>query len=258
MINKQGWILTAGHLIEIIRQHQQSSLLHSGYRDNVIKFEQDKTASKLFRKKGVRTFHKPQTSSVRNYSVWWGIDNLRLTEAKILPHADLALGRLEPFDPATVTHYPTFKNPDDGYLPGTSLCKLGFPLHQIIPKFDEKKDTFTLPPGAVPLPGLPLDGIFTRIVHSALPGNSNEQQSAFIETSTPSLIGMIGGPVFDTDATVWGIQSHTMHHNLNFRAVVREGSAESIAHQFLNTGLAVHTAVIRDFLEREKIDYCIS
>ena len=124
-----------------------------------------------------------------------------------------------------------------------SLCKLGFPLHRIVPVYDEKANTFTLPEGSVPLPLFPMEGMFTRVVNTRAPGSEDGEPSAFIETSTPSLIGQMGGPVFGGEAVVWGIQSHTMHHALGFRPPVPDGAAGQVEHQFLNTGLAVHAAV---------------
>ena len=119
------------------------------YRGNVVEFHRDIAADKRHRKKGVRTFHQPAGASVRNHSVWWGVDGVRLVEARVVPAADLALGRLEPFDPASVAHYPVWKDPSRDFAPGRSLCKLGFPLHRIVPVYDEKANTFTLPDGSV-------------------------------------------------------------------------------------------------------------
>ena len=255
IINREGWILTAGHLLDIVRAQQDSARRHAGYRGNVVEFHRDIAADKRYRGKGVRTFHKPAGSSVRNHSVWWGVDGVRLVEARIVPAADLALGRLDPFDPASVAHYPVWKDPSRDVAPGRSLCKLGFPLHRIVPVYDEKANMFTLPEGSVPLPLFPMEGMFTRVVNTRAPGSGDGEPSAFIETSTPSLIGQMGGPVFDADAVVWGIQSHTMHHALGFRAPVPGGAAGEVEHQFLNTGLAVHAAVIRGFLDAEGIAY---
>ena len=255
VVNRNGWILTAGHLLEIVRLHQESARRYTGYQDNVVEFHRDTTADKRFRKRGVRTFHKPAASAVRNHSVWWGADSARLVEARLLPAADLALGRLEPFDPASVARLPVFKNPSQGYEPGRSLCKLGFPLHRIEPEFDEQANTFTLPAGAVPLPMFPLDGMFTRVINTRAPGSGEGDPFSFIETSTPSLLGQMGGPVFDSDAVVWGIQSHTTHHPLGFRPQVPDRPSGHVEHQFLNTGLAVHASVIRNFLDAEGIDY---
>ena len=254
VVNPGGWILTAGHLLDIVRKQQDSARRHAGYRGNVVEFHRDIAADKRYRKKGVRTFHKPAESSVRNHSVWWGVDGVRLVEARIVPAADLALGRLEPFDPKSVPHYPVWKDPSRGVAPGRSLCKLGFPLHRIVPVYDEKANTFTLPEGSVPLPLFPLEGMFTRVVNTRAPGSGDGEPSAFIETSTPSLLGQMGGPVFDAQAVVWGIQSHTMHHALGFHPPVPGGAAGQVEHQFLNTGLAVHAAVIRRLLDAEGIE----
>ena len=255
VLNADGWILTAGHLLEIVRQHQEGVRRHQGYRDNVVEFQRDTVADKHFRRKGVRTFHRPATATVRNHSVWWGIDNVRLVEARVLPAADLALGRLDPFDPASVPHYPVLKDPDRDYLPGHSLCKLGYPFQQLVPIYDEETNTFTFPPGSVPLALFPLEGIFTRIVNTRAPGSTGAETSPFIETSSPTLIGQMGGPVFDRAARVWGIQSHTMHHPLGFHPPIPGGGRGQVEHQFLNTGLAVHASVIRRLLDTEGIAY---
>lgn len=255
VLNREGWILTAGHLLDIVRQHQESARRHRGYRDNVVEFQRDTSADKRFRKRGVRTFHRPATASVRHHSAWWGADGARLVEAKVLPAADLALGRLEPFDAASVPRYPVLKDPDRDYAPGRSLCKLGFPFQPIVPVYDEEADTFTLPPGSVPLALFPLEGMFTRIVATRAPGSGQGEASTFIETSSPTLIGQMGGPVFDAQARVWGIQSHTVHHPLGFHPPVPGGGQGQVEHQFLNTGLAVHASVIVRFLEAEGVAY---
>ena len=255
VLNAEGWILTAGHLLDIVHRQQESVRMHQGYRGNVVQFQHDTAADKRFRKKGVRTFNRPPAVSVRNHSAWWGADGARLVEAKMLPDADLALGRLEPFDPASVAHYPVFKDPAGEYTPGRSLCKLGFPFVRIVPVYDEGADTFTLPPGSVPLPMFPLDGMFTRIVSTRAPGSREGTLSPFIETSSPSLVGQMGGPVFDAGAVVWGIQSHTMHHPLGFQPATPGGGLEHVEHQFLNMGLAVPANVIVRFLDAEGIAY---
>ena len=122
-------------------------------------------------------------------------------------------------------------------------------------RYDEKANTFTFPEGSVPLPLFTMEGMFTRVVNTRAPGSGDGEPSAFIETSTPSLVGQMGGPVFDADAVVWGIQSHTMHHALGFRLPVPGGAAGEVEHQFLNTGLAVHAVVDRRFLDAEGIEY---
>lgn len=174
---------------------------------------------------------------------------------RCIQEVDIALGRLELFVPKSVAHYPGWKEPSRGVAPARSLCKLGFPLRRIVPVYDEKANTFTLPEGSVPVPLFPLEGMFTGEVNTRAPGSGDGEPSAFIETSTPSLLGQMGGPVFDAQAVVWGIQSHTMHHALGFRPPVPGGATEQVEHQFLNTGLAVHAVVIRRFLDAKGIEF---
>ncbi len=251
VLNAEGWILTAGHLLDIVRQQQESVRRYRGSQDNVVEFKRDAAANRRLRRTGARG--AASTVSVRNHSVWWGADGLRLVEAKVMPAADLALGRLEPFDPASVSDYPVLKDPAADYLPGRSLCKLGYPFQTIVPRYDEKSDRFTLPPGSTPLTMFPLDGMFTRVVRARAPGGAEGETSPFIETSSPTLIGQMGGPVFDREARVWGIQSHTAHRSLGFHPPAPGG--RQVEHQFLNTGLAAHAKVIEQLLESEGVAY---
>ena len=72
VVNRAGWILTAGHLLDIVRAQQDNAWRYAGFRGDVVEFHRDITANKRYRKKGVRTLHQPAGASVRNHSVWWG------------------------------------------------------------------------------------------------------------------------------------------------------------------------------------------
>ena len=72
VVNRAGWILTAGHLLDIVRAQQDSAQRYAGYRGNVVEFHRDIAADKRYRKKGVRTLHQPAGASVRNHSVCGG------------------------------------------------------------------------------------------------------------------------------------------------------------------------------------------
>ncbi|MGI9311128.1 MAG: S1 family peptidase, partial [bacterium] len=216
VVNRDGWILTCAHLLQEIERQRKSVAKHDAHRDGVRRLERDTVADKRFRKTKVRGITRPAAGSVRNHSVWWGRDGAQLHDIAMMPAADLALGRLQPFDPASVAHYPKFKRPGANYAPGRSLCKLGFPFHAITPSFDQDNNAFVLPPGAVPLPLFPIEGLFTRVVVAAMPGMEADQKGKFIETSSPGLVGQSGGPIVDADGAVWALQSHTRHYPLGF------------------------------------------
>ena len=66
VLNAGGWILTAAHLIQIVRAYQASGRRRAGYRDDVIEVRPDIAANKRDRKKWGRRFDKPAEANVRN------------------------------------------------------------------------------------------------------------------------------------------------------------------------------------------------
>lgn len=252
VINRDGWILTAAHLIDEIQRQCDSVLKHRDHNRKVRKLEQDTVADKQFRKSKVHAFRRPSTGTIKDHSVWWGRDGSQLQDAMLMSAHDLALGRLQPFNPDSVAHYPVFKKPNQSYAPGTSLCRLGYPFHQITPSFDEKSNTFVFPEGSVPLPLFPIEGMFTRIMITESP-NANQGQGRFIETSSPGLIGQSGGPVVDTKGRIWSLQSHTRHYSLGYNPPIPGQTGNHKEHQFLNLGLGAHVEGIIRFLTSQNV-----
>ncbi len=252
VVNREGWFVTAAHLFSLIEQQRAAAGTFRQYREDVREQDRDVASMRLYRKKKIRHFEVPRPKSVRDHSVWWGMDGVQARDVQVAAAADLALGRLEPFDAASVAGYPVFKTPGPDYAPGRSLCRVGFPFHEIVPVYDEDKDVFALPKGSVPLPLFPLEGMLTRILLARAPTLTSQAQagetSLFIETSSPGLRGQSGGPIFDTEGVVWGLQSHTRHQPLGFAPQVPgRGHVEE---QFLNTGVGVHATPILQMLER--------
>ena len=50
VVNREGWILTAGHLLDIVREQQDCARRHAGYRGNVVEFQRDIATSAIARK----------------------------------------------------------------------------------------------------------------------------------------------------------------------------------------------------------------
>ena len=230
VLNQDGWFATAAHVLSSFfawRQHQEE-----------VAQRQEQGG-------------KPDPTWIINQSFWWGWDGIQMAEVHVRGEADLAVGRLDPFEPGVVKRFPVLKDPEQ-LRPGTSLCRLGFPFHDLQAKWDDEIGQFQLPKGAVPAPLFPIEGIFTRQVRvesSLLP--------KFIETSSPGLLGQSGGPVFDTAGRVWGIQSRTHHLNLGFSPQLEVKGEKVAEHQFLNVGLAVHPAELIDLLDEKGISYTL-
>ncbi len=251
IVNPEGWILTAAHLVESIRKQREAAQTYRNYLADIRQMDNDRASHSAHRKGKLRHLARPGAESVRDHSVWWGADGVQLVEMQADLGADLALGRLEPFDPESVPGYPVFKTADAEYAPGRSLCRIGFPFHEIEPAFDEERGAFVLPKGAVPPPLFAIEGIFSRSLRTSMPGQG--AASEFIETSSPGLQGQSGGPIFDAAGAVWALQSHTRHYPLGFRPPVPGGPKGHRAAQFLNVGVGVHAGPIRRFLDQHGI-----
>ncbi len=255
VINEEGWIVTAAHLWDsYFASLQHIEELHEYYAQiDVIK--QNIRMNARQKRDNIERLHiDPQW--ITNHSFWWGHDGVQLKDIKPFPDADLVLGRLEPFDPDSIDSYPVFKNPQT-LNAGTSLCKLGYPFHEIEAAFDEKTGAFELAPNAVPLPRFPLEGIYTRNVKAGK-SKDGKYDIEFLETSSPGLRGQSGGPIFDVKGTVWAIQSRTMHFPLGFSPKITRNGQDVEENQFLNVGWGVHPNLLVTILKDNGIKFRLS
>jgi len=243
IVNDGGWILTAAHVFE-------AELVFPTHQNEIAAYEAGKRAKRKV--PGLRRNPK----WLVEFSLFWGRVGVSVADVMANFEIDLAVARLHPFDPAWVTMYPTFKDPTDGILPGTSLCRLGFPFHEFKPTHKEGGG-FELPAGALPAPLFPLEGIMTRHILGG-PTKDGKHQIKFLETSSPGLRGQSGGPIFDREGRVWGIQSRTSHLALGFNPPVPGGAKDAVEHQFLNVGWAVHPEVVHAFLKDNGVGFDIA
>ena len=138
---------------------------------------------------------------------------------------------------------------------GKSLCRLGFPFPEF-GNFEYNKDTDDIEwtKGISRVPRFPIDGIVTRHI-------ANEKGLIYgIEMSTPGLRGQSGGPLFDRDGVIYGMQFATQHLYLGFdmenRQMIINGKQKIINNQpFLHVGQCLHINVIKDFLDSLNISY---
>lgn len=256
VLNDEGWIVTTAHLWESFLAFQQHTNELKAYEKQLQTIEQDRSLTIKQRNKKLRQI-KSNSRWIINHSFWWGWDGVSIKDVKAIPEGDILVGRLEPFNPTMVEVYPTIKDPSKGLDVGTSLCKLGYPFHELKATFDETKGIFMLAPGVVPLPLFPIEGIYTR---NAIVGRSkdNKYEIKFLETSSPGLKGQSGGPIFDTNGAVWSIQSRTHHFPLGFSPKVKKNGREVEENQFLNVGLGVHPELVVAFLTDNGISFKLS
>ena len=242
VVNPDGWFLTAAHIVREIEKCdvERAEMEASEAQKNSIL--NNKNLSHKAREREVAALKRKNKDWITNQAVQWGFPPCEISDVHVNDFADIAIGRLTPFESAWVKAYPTFKNPADPMLPGTSLCRLGFPFHQINATFNQKTELFELAAGVLPVPRFPNDGILTRIVQ--LVSQDGKYHANFVETSTPGLRGQSGGPIFDRDGNIRALQSRTQSLPLGFSPEIDDESGKTKEHQFMNIGWGTHVEEI--------------
>lgn len=255
IVNSEGWIVTAAHIFDTMLTHQRDTVEINQYNKEINEIENNKYLSHQDKKRKLaRVKYNPKW--IKTYSYWWGADVHGMDNIHLLAENDIAIGKMTNYNPQFCGQYPIFKKPDN-LMVGTSLCKLGYPFHEVKATFNDTNNSFQIAPNALPIPRFPIDGIFTREVLQTNSGNSPFKVK-FIETSTPGFRGQSGGPIFDTNGHIWAIQSRTAHLALGFSPKVVADNKEITEHQFINVGMGVHIETILNFLDTNKVQYQIS
>jgi hypothetical protein len=251
LLNSDGWALTAGHSIGALLKHQTDKPKYDDYCTGRKAIEGDKSLSVAKKKQKLRAL-KLDPTWVTHVSYWWGGDRITHTMWHFAGVADLAAVRLANCDFSVNQGFAQFGDSSVELPQGTSLCKLGFPFHEFKTDFDDTTQSFVIKE-LPPLVRYPLDGILTR--YNVFVGPEGQQTVKFAEMSTPGLRGQSGGPWFDVNGTVWGVQSRTHHLPLGFSPEIEIRSKKVTEHQFLNSGAATYINEIAAFLDRHKIAF---
>lgn len=250
VINDEGWIVTANHIVEQWTALAAADVKERAREASAAAIRANGALSNKERSTQLATLGKPDKDGTVRAAAMWGRGDTKIkgNNFHCLPTIDLAVAQLDPFDPAWVKRYPEFKDPTKDYEPGQSLCKLGFPFNTIAPKYDEATG-FEL---AGPFPVFPIEGILTRFVDVQVPNAGPPPfPMKWIETSSPGLKGQSGGPTFDTKGTIWGIQARTLPLPLGFKTA-------TVPEQYLNVGLGVHAETLIAFFNLQGIKFQMS
>ena len=238
VVNDDGWIVTAGHIFDSFMAYQEQSK-----KIKEIEAQNSRGTSRI----------KAEPKWLTNHSFWWAWDGVRLNDVFVDRKIDLAVGRLEPFNKKWISDLPVFKDPKK-MRPGTSLCKLGYPFSKINATFDEEKNSFRLAEGTLPLPLFPVEGMHTRNIANGK-GADGIMDALYVETSSPGIKGQSGGPIFDKDCNICGIQVRTNHMPLDFRAEANVEGKKVVENQFMNLGVGVHVKTITDLLRKKNVSF---
>lgn len=257
-VNELGVAVTCKHVLELlISEHNFNS-----------KYSSFKAEKKLLGTKIDGRYKKKlkELEIKYNYSSQEAIAQLKnflisctdSSQYDYFPHPTLDLAILK-FKDVKETYYKSYaKFLKDGtqLKQGKSLCRFGFPFAEFNNfHYDLVNDEINFTnSGNMGSPSFPIEGIITRHV---VDGQKN---IVGIEISTPGLRGQSGGPLFDKNGIVCGMQSETKQYHLGFDEqkieIVSKGRKTNVAnHSFMNVGRCIHVDAIKEFLKFNNVKY---
>lgn len=253
-VNVDGWALTCRHVAEQLvaaDQLQQRYQAFKAERDALGGKKKRHAERELERKYG---FSRTQPVEVRNLFVNCVEGPLNVT-VKLHPTVDAALLKFDGFTKLGCTTFPVFAKNGADLKQGKFLCRLGFPFPEFKNfAYDAATDSIGwTQQGQESTPRFPIEGMVTRHLLGA--GGA----LAGFELSTPGLRGQSGGPGFDTEGRVWGMQAGTAHLDLAFDVdmeVIRDGNKKHVKDSaFLHVGHCVHVDVLKAFMQDHGVTF---
>ncbi len=250
-INDKGTAITCRHVAElIIKAEQINRSFHERKSRNV---QGDVVHYSVEYKEGRPALQPPIVQIKNNFVNCF--DTLTGFNCLMHPLYDLAILQFSGFTKILYSGYARFLHDYTQLRQGKALCRLGYPFPEFNnfryhPELDEIEWTGS---GITNSPSFPIDGIITRLI-------ARNQVPDGIEMSSPGLRGQSGGPLFDQDGVIYGMQSATAHLHLGFDLTdfpVQDGGlVKKVTNSpFLHVGQCVHVQIIKEFLTQHAIPF---
>jgi hypothetical protein len=251
IVNGQGWALTCKHVAQLI--------LARGISERYARFKADCAASKKKSRSTINQigqqhgYKKGEIVELQNLLVNC-VDGPLEMDSILHSTADLALIKFRGYKKLLCDHFPVFAADGRDLKPGKVLCRLGFPFPEFTNfRYNNNADQIEwTKEGRNTTPRFPLEGMVTRNLHDG-------DKIFGFELSTPGLKGQSGGPAFDSEGRIWGVQFATNHLDLDFDVnmeVIRAGKKRRVLdYAFLRVGYAVHIDLIKDFMHENSVTF---
>jgi len=254
-VNPDGWALTCRHVADVIIGADQLLKRKAAFVADH-KAMQGKKKEKQIIKELEQKYQVTRKSvfEIRNNFVNCVEGTLNCQIIKH-PKIDVALLHFTNFSKLLCTNFPIFPKDSSSLKQGKFLCRLGFPFPEFTNfEYTANDDTINwTSTGRTDTPIFPIEGMLTRHLIA------EQNQVVGFELSTPGLRGQSGGPAFDSDGKVWGMQSATNHLDLNFDVnmdVVRNGEKKKVHDSaVLHVGHCIHIDVLKSFMQQHGVAF---
>lgn len=255
-VNNKGYAITCKHVIELLIQSEAINKNYSSFKAERDNLPRDGKFKRNL--KGLMIKYKIDNNTtvhLKNTFVDC-VDKMTGFTWHLHPKYDLAILKFNGFGNLICNEFAVFKKNMDDVQPGKYLCRLGFPFPEFTNfKYNDQNDEIEWTnTGINSSPRFPTEGMVTRFLGDGKGGKSG------IELSTPGLRGQSGGPLFDNEGLICGMQSSTKHLHLGFdiedAEILTKGRKKKINdYSFIHLGQCIHTDVIKDFLNQHNVEF---
>jgi hypothetical protein len=254
-VNEDGYAITCRHVAELLVQSEQINQNYIAFKNERANIPQDGKYKRLLKGLEIKYNFKDNTTVQSKVNFVDCVDKITGFTTHIHPKYDLAIIQFKGFSKLMYSEYATFIKDSSKIRQGDFLCRLGFPFPEFT-NFTYNQNTDDIEwtqTGLQSTPRFPIEGMVTRYI-------GDGQITTGIEMSTPGLRGQSGGPLFNAEGVVYGMQSRTKHLHLGFDLENKELLINGIKkkvndYSFLHLGECVHVDIIKDFLNQHKVKF---
>jgi len=254
-VNEDGYAVTCKHVIDLLATSETVNRKYSEFKNERDKLPVDGKLREKLKRLEIKYEYRDETIIGIKNNFMNCVDFMSGFTWHTHPKYDLAILKFNDFNKIAYTDHAVFVKNNSKVQQGKFLCRIGFPFPEFTNfKLNEETDEMDwTQDGIVNSPVFPLEGMITR--HLAAEG-----KLFGIELSTPGLRGQSGGPLFDEDGFVYGMQFSTKHLHLGFdledTEVMINGKLKKINnYSFIHLGQCIHADIIKEFLEEKNVKF---
>jgi Trypsin-like peptidase domain len=255
-VNMQGVAVTCKHVAEVIISGDSMWKKYQEFQQEKATFRLDQKYKNKVRDLEIKYKFEPNTTVQILNTFQNCFDKITGFKVHMHPSLDLAIIEFSGFEKVLYQSHATFVSDNQAFNIGKFLCRVGYPFPEFNNfRINEVDNLEWTQSGVANTPIFPSEGMITRFVAA-------KNEVTHIEMSTPGLRGQSGGPLFDIEGIVYGMQSHTMHLHLGFDMKEHEintkfGQEKISNYPFLHVGRCVHAVQIKRFLHEHGIEYFV-
>ncbi len=254
-VNDEGFAVTCKHVAEILITADKLNKQYLDFKEARNKLRADGSYKQNLKGLELKFNYNPASViQVKNNFVDC-VDRISGFTAHLHPKYDLAILKFNDYGMLRYQKPAVFLKDSSCIRQGEFLCRLGFPFPEFSNFiFNEATDDIEWSgEGISASPRFPMEGMVTRFL-------GDESKVYGIELSTPGLRGQSGGPLFNKDGIVYGMQFSTKHLHLGFdivdKEIISNNQAKKVSdYSFLHLGQCIHVDIIKEFLREKNVRY---